>query len=51
MIGLDLNGGNALIIERKLWANLTHNQPANYLKELTQLNTVLSGLVAQNLNS
>ena len=34
--GLDLNGDKAVIIEGKFWANLTENQPGNYLKELTQ---------------
>ncbi len=34
--GLDLNGGKVVIIEGKFWANLTENQPANYIKELTQ---------------
>ncbi|NQT92684.1 MAG: hypothetical protein HQ559_07980 [Lentisphaerae bacterium] len=32
--GLDANGNKAVIIEGKFWANLTDNQPANYLKEL-----------------
>ncbi|MDX8391501.1 MAG: hypothetical protein R8K53_02880 [Mariprofundaceae bacterium] len=34
--GLDLNGDKVVIIEGKFWANLTENQPVNYLKELTQ---------------
>jgi hypothetical protein len=33
--GLDSGGGKAVIIEGKFWANLTPNQPDNYLKELT----------------
>lgn len=33
--GLDSNGNKVLIIEGKFWANLTDNQPANYLKELS----------------
>lgn len=32
--GLDANGDKVVIIEGKFWANLTDNQPANYLKEL-----------------
>ena len=34
--GLDGDGGKVVIIEGKFWANLTQNQPDNYLKELTQ---------------
>ena len=34
--GLDSNGGKSVIIEGKFWANLTPNQPENYLKELTE---------------
>jgi len=34
--GLDFNGNKTVIIEGKFWANLTENQPVNYLKELTQ---------------
>ena len=32
--GLDINGNKQIIIEGKFWANLTDNQPINYLKEL-----------------
>jgi len=32
--GLDKNGHKSIIIEGKFWANLTDNQPNNYLKEL-----------------
>lgn len=32
--GLDVTGNKAVIIEGKFWANLTPNQPNNYLKEL-----------------
>ena len=32
--GFDSNGKTAIIIEGKFWANLTHNQPGNYLKEI-----------------
>jgi len=34
--GLDIDGGKAVIIEGKFWANLTPNQPNNYLKELAE---------------
>lgn len=34
--GLDLNGSKSIIIEGKFWANLTDNQPVNYLKELAE---------------
>ena len=33
--GLDDNGNKSVIIEGKFWANLTDNQPVNYLKELS----------------
>ena len=33
--GLDRHGKKAVIIEGKFWANLTDNQPSNYLKELS----------------
>jgi len=33
--GLDNNGKKSVIIEGKFWANLTENQPVNYLKELS----------------
>lgn len=39
--GLDLEGGKAVIIEGKFWANLTPNQPKNYLKELTMDGKIL----------
>ena len=32
--GLDIDGNKTVIIEGKFWANLTSNQPNNYLKEL-----------------
>lgn len=32
--GLDDDGNKAIIIEGKFWANLTENQPVNYLKEI-----------------
>lgn len=34
--GLDINGNKKIIIEGKFWANLTDNQPINYLKELNK---------------
>ena len=34
--GLDSDGNKQIIIEGKFWANLTDNQPANYLKELNE---------------
>ncbi len=34
--GLDINGNKQIIIEGKFWANLTDNQPINYLKELPE---------------
>ena len=39
--GLDVDGGKAVIIEGKFWANLTHNQPGNYLKEITDGGKIL----------
>lgn len=39
--GLDGYGGKAVIIEGKFWANLTHNQPDNYLKEITEDGKIL----------
>ncbi len=32
--GKDINGNKKVIVEGKFWANLTNNQPVNYLKEL-----------------
>ena len=32
--GLNIDGNKAIIIEGKFWANLTSNQPVNYLQEL-----------------
>ena len=32
--GLDLEGNKSVVIEGKFWANLTPNQPNNYLEEL-----------------
>ena len=34
--GLDPDGNKSVIIEGKFWANLTENQPGNYLKELAE---------------
>jgi hypothetical protein len=39
--GFDMDGGKAVIIEGKFWANLTPNQPNNYLKELADGGKVL----------
>ena len=39
--GLDSDGKKSVIIEGKFWANLTHNQPNNYLKELDQNGKIL----------
>ena len=39
--GLDGNGGKSVIIEGKFWANLTDNQPNNYLKEITDEGKIL----------
>ena len=39
--GLDSDGGKAVIIEGKFWANLTQNQPDNYLKEVTDNGKIL----------
>lgn len=33
--GFDVDGNKTIIIEGKFWANLTQNQPINYLKELS----------------
>lgn len=34
--GIDVDGKRTVIIEGKFWANLTNNQPQNYLKELEE---------------
>ena len=39
--GLDDHGGKSVIIEGKFWANLTRNQPSNYLKEITDEGNIL----------
>jgi len=39
--GLDYNGNKVVIIEGKFWANLTENQPVNYLKELHESGKLL----------
>jgi len=39
--GLNNNGDKAIIIEGKFWANLTENQPVNYLKELADKGKIL----------
>ncbi|MBM3143405.1 MAG: hypothetical protein FJ010_00270 [Chloroflexi bacterium] len=39
--GIDINGNKTVIIEGKFWANLTPNQPKNYLKELSGSGKIL----------
>ncbi len=39
--GIDANGKKKIIIEGKFWANLTENQPNNYLKEITEDGKIL----------
>lgn len=39
--GLDINGSKTVIIEGKFWANLTPNQPKNYLNELAESGKIL----------
>lgn len=39
--GLDADGTKSIIIEGKFWANLTNNQPNNYLKELNDSGKLL----------
>ena len=39
--GLDKDGNKKIIIEGKFWANLTDNQPTNYLKELANGGKIL----------
>jgi hypothetical protein len=39
--GLDQKGEKAILIEGKFWANLTENQPNNYLKELSDGGKIL----------
>jgi len=39
--GIDENGNKIVIIEGKFWANLTPNQPRNYLKELADNGSLL----------
>lgn len=49
--GLDSNGEKTVIIEGKFWANLTSNQPNNYLKELADNGKVLFLAPEKRLNS
>ena len=49
--GLDINGNKAVIIEGKFWANLTENQPNNYLKELTDTGKLLFFAPDKRVNS
>jgi len=39
--GIDIHGNKMVIIEGKFWANLTPNQPNNYLKELAEDGKIL----------
>lgn len=49
--GLDVDGSKSVIIEGKFWANLTDNQPNNYLKELSKEGKVLFLAPDKRLNS
>lgn len=49
--GLDIDGNKAVIIEGKFWANLTKNQPNNYLKELTDTGKLLFLVPNKRVNS
>lgn len=49
--GLDSNGDKTIIIEGKFWANLTDNQPGNYLKELAGNGRILFLAPAKRLAS
>ena len=39
--GIDANGSKLVIIEGKFWANLTSNQPSNYINELSPEGKIL----------
>ena len=39
--GFDASNNKTVIIEGKFWANLTDNQPCNYLKELSETGKIL----------
>jgi len=49
--GLDVDGSKSVIIEGKFWANLTENQPNNYLKELSKAGKILFLAPDKRLNS
>ena len=49
--GFDMDHGKSIIIEGKFWANLTDNQPGNYLKELTSDGKILFLAPDKRLNS
>jgi len=49
--GLDENGKKTIIIEGKFWANLTDNQPNNYLKEITDNGKILFLAPEKRVNS
>ena len=49
--GIDEDGNKIVIIEGKFWANLTDNQPENYLKELSSEGKLLFLIPDKRLNS
>jgi len=49
--GLNINGEKDIIIEGKFWANLTENQPTNYLKEISKNGKLLFLAPKQRLTS
>ena len=49
--GLDDMGAKLIIIEGKFWANLTDNQPINYLRELSENGKLLFLVPDQRLKS
>jgi hypothetical protein len=49
--GLDADGNKSVIIEGKFWANLTDNQPNNYLNEITDEGKILFLAPDKRLNS
>ena len=49
--GVDENGAKIIIIEGKFWANLTDNQPLNYLNELSEKGILLLLVPEKRLHS
>ncbi len=49
--GLDEDGKKIIIIEGKFWANLTENQPNNYLKEISDEGKILFLAPEKRVNS